>query len=257
MSGPVLHLPLDFEMREDVRRLVQRLKPALGEAAKPMAAAYFVRLWCDWGRAGVQWRSLDVPFQGVEHPWAKEAIAHMLEEFCDWKGATGDLVKIFMETGMVQIFQRGDLYGLVLNGFWELNAHLSPDFKTTQQKGGMAKAEKSRQADAEKMAAQQQLILEKQGALALDEALKVSPEEQKRAIAFVMSMDRACGLPVRGSVQYSPELLQTAVRIIRAYKRENIVLVERYLHKHRNNPEVIKIPDRVIENFDEVYRKAE
>lgn len=257
MAVQVLHLPLDFEMRDDVRRLVIRLKETAGEFAKPLAATYFVRLWADWGRSGVEWRSLDLPFQGVEHPWEKEAIAHMIEEFCDWRGRTGELLKIFMETGLVQTFQRGDLYGLLLNSFWEFNAHLAPGFKTVQQKGGLAKAEKTRQYEAEKMAAQQQLVLEKQGALKLDEALKVSPEEEKRAIAFIMSMDRACGVRVRNSIQYSAPLLQLAVAIIRAYPREKIMLVERYLYKNERNPEVVKIPDLVIQKFDEVYRKSE
>lgn len=257
MHALPLHLPLDFEMREDVRRLVQKLKPTAGDGARQLAAVYFIRLWCDWGRCGVRWRALDQPFQGVAHAWAEEPIAHILQDVCDWKGQAGDLMKLVMEAGIVQAIQDGDLWGLVLNDFWLLNAHFAPDFKTTQQKGGMAKAEKRRQLAAEEMATQQRTILERQGALSFSEEQKTSPEEQKKAIALIVRMDRACGQPVRSSSQYSAALLGMALLIIRTYKPDHITLVERYLVKHRDNHEVVKIPDRVIAGFDELFKRIE
>jgi hypothetical protein len=244
-------------MRDDLRRLAQRLRPTHGESAKAMASLYFVRLWCDWGRAGVQWRPLDNAFGGHVHRWDKEPIAYILEEFCEWKGETGELVKLWMEVGMLTMVQRGDLWGMTLNDFWTCNVHLSPDYKTTQQRGGLAKAERRRQADVDDMAAQQQRLLEAQGALVFSEALKVSEEEEKRAIAFLMRMDRACGAPVRHTSEYNGELLTKAVGIIRTYKNESIVMVERYLHKNRDNVEVVKIPNRVVANFDAYFGKAE
>lgn len=139
MQTAVLHLPLDFEMREDIRRLANRMrvlssenKLTTQEAAAPvaMATVYFVRLWSDWGRCGTDWRALKLPFAGDAHEWAKDDITFILEDFCGWKGAAGELVKLCVECGILLLHQRGDLWGLVLNDFWRYNEHLSPDFKS-------------------------------------------------------------------------------------------------------------------------------
>lgn len=257
MIQPVLHLPLDHELREDFRRLVQALKPIVGEAAKIHASCYFTRLWCDWGRCATEWRYLDMPYAGADHAWAKEPLAHMLEEFCEWKFETGSLIKLAVQSGVILLKQNGDIWGLVLNDFWKFNDHLSPDFKSQQQRGGMAKASKRRQAEAEAMAGQQLAVLEAQGQLKFDQEMKVSEDEQKRAVTFMMRMDRACCVPVRSSSQYSPNLLKQAVIIIRRYTNDQIAIVERYLYKNRGNPEVVKVADRVIAEFDAYFQRAE
>lgn len=252
MQPPLLHLPLDYEMRADLRMLAIKLG---GDESKMWAAVYFARLWCDWGRNGVEWRALDTPFSGDDHQWDKDTLTHIVEDVCGWRGDKGGLMKAAVASGVMIMQKKGDLWGVCLNEFWRHNAHLDPDYVSIQKRGGHAKAQKFAARQLEEMAGQQSKIL--QGQLELPPSKAVTPDEQKRAIGLIMRMDRACGLPVRASSLYSNDLVLLAVEVVRRYGSQQIGLVEAYLQKNRENLEVVKVPDRVIAEFDNYYAKAE
>lgn len=256
MQPPCLHLPLDFEMRADLRMLAMKFKAL--SLPKVWAVATFARVWSDWGREGVEWRPIDGPFAGDGHDWSKETLTFIIEEMCGWAETgqpAGELMKACLSAGVMVMVRRGDLWGVMLNEFWRSNAHLDPNFISIQKRGGLVKAAKFQQKQVDEMAGQQTKIL--QGQLELPVEVAASADEQKRAIGLVMRMDRACGLPVRASSQYTADLVVAAVKVIRRYGSQQVSLVETYLQKNRDNPEVVKVPDRIVVDFDAYYKKAE
>ena len=192
-----LHLPLDLDLREPVRRLGRRLRDP------ERAVLYVFRLWQDWGRCGMEFRPIQVQSEAFDpeaHPWAQEDLAFVIEEYCGWGDAPGDLIRACIACGLMSVERRGGLWGLVLTDFWQFNEHLSPSHKTIQQLGGLARHSKRQAAELEKSAGDQARILEMQRMLPL-EYQSATSDERKGAVLLLMRLDRACGLPVRKTTE--------------------------------------------------------
>lgn len=254
---PVLHIPIDFERREDVRRFCR----AIGDNDK--ALAYLFRLWTDWATAGCEFRELPEPLPiksaetfGVNTDWPQIELAHIIEDFCGWSGPEGELVTKALRSGVIKAERRqrngGECWGLVLNDFWTFNAHFSKQYKTMQQKGGIAKGARHAANEAKSAANHQVTLIEgrgKQFALPLDAA--VTSEEIKKCVGLIMLMDRACDKPMRKSSEYSQNepLMNTALYVVRNYQQHDIEKVYEYVIANRDNPRLGKIPERILEQF--------
>lgn len=81
----------------------------------------------------MDWRPLRLPFAGDPanlangtaedgHDWRNEEITFLIES----AGWSGGVIRAALGSGMLRIEKRGDVAGLVLNGFAELNEHLLP-----------------------------------------------------------------------------------------------------------------------------------
>ena len=254
---PHLHLPIDFELRDDVRTLVSRFRAdGLEQSAAAMRACVFsFRAWSDWARTGSDWRPLSRGDGVVD--WSRENLAALIEEFCGWDGERGKLVEQFLQVGMLALEHRGDLLGLRLLDFYSYNEHLDPGFRSVQSKGGHAKAEKARLRQAEQMAEQQVRLFENQGALPFGQD-QVAPEEQKKAISLIIRIDMACGRSVRSTAEYTEDrnLVRDALMMVRRYTPHEIQAVCTYLTKHRNNPAVEKDASRIVAGFSDLVGKA-
>jgi plasmid stability protein len=250
----VLHLPLDWERAPEIRLFAMRLASSHCEGMAPL---YYVRMWSEWGIAAVEWRPLriQIAHDYQTHAWDREDLTFLIEQYCGWKGGDGKLVVAAIEAGVLRIERRGDLSGLVLSNFWRLNEHLSPDYKTIQQKGGLAKFAKRQSDELQVMAAQQERIMEAQGRLWLPEAAATA-EERKAALALVMRLDRACGRSVRCSSEYDEELLNLALETVRKFTQDDIAQVEEFIFENRETPSVVKEPDRILMQFADLLERS-
>ena len=251
---PLLHLPLDFERREDVRRLGR----ALGN--QEMALNIALLIWLDWGRAGVEFRLLKFAPKQSGYPWKDDDLTFVIEDlFCgDGKGRVpGAIITKAIEATLLRTEQRGAVWGLVLNDFWRFNSHLSPSHRTIQQKGAIAKHSRKEARDLELAAAKQIELIRSQGHLVFESAV-ADADETKRSIALVMRFDRACDKPLRGTSDYTEQtsLMATALRVIRAHSNDDINRVCEYVIANRENPRLVKLPERLLEKFDDLLRKA-
>lgn len=258
MITPLLHLPLDFDRREDVRRF----RRACG--GEPMSLLWAVRLWVDWGTAGVEWRPITAAAttDPKQIAWSSEELTYIIEEFCEFtppdpSAPPGGLIAAALASGVMRLESRGERYGLVLNDFWRFNSHLSPQHRTIQQLGAAAKHAKRHLAEADASAEQQLRLLQAQGQLVFEHK-DATPEETKRALAVVMRLDRACGLPTRPSAAYVEEktLMAAALRVVRGYTAEEINRVCEFIMENRGNPRLVKLPDRILEKFGELLGKT-
>ena len=117
----------------------------------------------------MDWRPLRLPFAGDPanlangtaedgHDWRNEEITFLIES----AGWSGGVIRAALGSGMLRIEKRGDVAGLVLNGFAELNEHLLPGYR------GLAAAEaRRRKADGPAVRQQRHLMEVKNGELPL------------------------------------------------------------------------------------------
>jgi hypothetical protein len=254
---PLLHIPIDFELGDGVRRL------ALKVNSPDRALAIAFRLWSDWGRVAREWRPLDFASpEGSARNWDAEPLCHILEQYCQWGRQpgepAGELIPACLSAGILTIQRRGDIEGLVLANFWRCNEHLSPDHKTMQQRGGRAKAAMARMREAENLAVQQVRLFEvHQGDLPLVSEGDASQEELKRATALVMRLDVACDLPQRHTNDFGGQLMKDALVVVRAYTFEDVDCVCRFLLRHADNPEIVREPALILPCFGDLLRKAQ
>lgn len=250
---PLLHLPLDFERREDVRRF-RRL---LGNPDPDMALNVAVLLWLDWGRAGVEFRPLKfAPKPTGTYPWKDDDLTFVIEDFCGATSDPGFLITKAIEATLLRTEQRGVGWGLVLNDFWRYNSHLSPTHKTIQQRGNIAKNARREAKELASAAEKQSQLLQDQTIFAMD--IVANPEETKNSIALVMRLDRACGKPLRATSEYLAQkaLMTDALKVVRKYSNDDINRVTEYVIANRENPRLVKLTERLLEKFGELLGKA-
>lgn len=267
-----LHLPLDIELHQGVRRLAMSIYPNSSQSTLPsgsrpdrtlveigpdMALTIVVRVWLEWGRSGMEWRPLDQTFAGTEHAWDQESLCQLLETACGSRNVwSGQLIPLLAKCGVLSLKQKGDLWGLELSReFWEENAHLDPDYQTPQKRGGHAKAAIQEKKKLECMAEQQERIL--QTALELPEGKERDRDTDRKSISLIMRIYRACQMGIPGTADYTIPLLDVAQDILSRYKEEHILTVEKYLYRHREDVAVVKNPTMILKDFDTIYRAAE
>jgi hypothetical protein len=254
---PLLHIPIDFELLDGIRRLAIKL-------GSDRALAIAFRLWSDWARVGRDWRPLDFPVPSnctnAPKDWTQEPLSHILEQYCQWTregDRPGELIPLCLGAGILAVVKTGDIDGLTLGGFWRFNEHLSPLHKTMQQRGGKAKASMARMRETENLASKQVALFGvHQADLLLIEGGKATEEEIKRATALIMRLDVACDRPQRRTEDYGERLMQDALVVIRAYTFEDADTVCRFLLRNADNPEIVKEPALVLSSFSDFLRKA-
>ena len=225
------------------------------ESCAAMLCAY--QVWVEWGISTQEWR----PLRGVvsdfrEHDWEREDLTHSIEGFTVYRSKPGGLIICGLESGFITIELRQGISGLVLKGFWELNEHLDPNYRTIQQKGGAALAHKRRLKEIDKLAQQRQKLFQQQQALPFGPN-KPTVEEEKACYALIIRIDRACGKPVRQSTEYLTDILAAALRVVKEHTPEEINEVEAFLIHQRETTNSSQTPDRVLLTFDRFLEEAQ
>jgi hypothetical protein len=251
-----LHIPLDFERRESVRLFHKRLLEAR-DASFPQEIDYTVllalRIWIDWGGVGTDFRQLrhyclgDAP-KPVE--WEKEDLTYVIECAAMWKGAPTVLILAAVESGFIRIESRPDIVnaGLVLDGFYPLNEHLSPDYQSIQKRGGHAAAARRLAKQSVREAKQRAEIFEQQGRLPFG-AETASREEQEQSYALFIRLHRVCGLALPTGEKFTERAMRDALMVIRKFNEDQILEVETYLLASRDVANVVKVPEVILQNF--------
>jgi hypothetical protein len=214
----------------------------------------------EFAEVGMDWRPLRLPFGGdpEDHDWGQEEVTFLIESAADWKGAPGHLIRAGIGAGLLKIEKRGDVAGLVLNGFAEFNEHLLPGYVSMQKRGGLAAGEaRRRKADGPAARQQRQMIETKNGELPLVIRGEATTPEVEAAIQLIMQIDRACGHEVRRTSEYDDGLVTSAIGVTRAFTAEQIEAVLLTLAAGRDNPMVIKRADFILDHFGEYLRSTQ
>lgn len=247
-----LSLPLDFDRRETVRLLARKFSLVVDTpTATDRALVYALRIWMEWGASGKQLRPLQQKYGGdpAVHPWDRENISFVLEDAARWSGASGELVRDLITAGFLIVADHGGgRASLTLEGFWQCNEHLSPEFKTIQQRGAAARNVKRELDKLSELASERRKIFDGQGFLPFGSE-KPSEPEQEACYALFMRLHRECGLELPKTAEFTEENMRRALDVIRRFTPEEISTVEQWIIDHAQEVDFVKVPARILETF--------
>jgi hypothetical protein len=251
MAG-LLHIPLDFDRRETLRLLARKFSLTVDTpTATERALVYGLRIWMEWGASGKQLRPLTQKYQGdpTTHPWSRENITFVLEDAARWAGNSGDLISELLAVGFLIVADHGDgKASLTLEGFWALNEHLSPDYKTLQQRGGLARTKTRELEKLSALATERRKIFDTQGFLPFGSE-KPTESEQEASYALFMRLHRECGLELPKAEDFTEDNMSKALAVIRRFTPPEMATVEQWIVDHVGDVDFVKSPTRILETF--------
>lgn len=245
-----VHLPLDFERRASVRLLGHKLS-----APFDVTVAIALRIWMDWALSRTEFRPLKHRPQNDTVDWAKEDISYVIETAAYLQPNPGFLLQACLDAGFIRLEQRAETFGLVLDGFWDLNEHLSPDHKSMQQRGGLARHAYRMRDESAKAAEDRKKIFEKQGIFPFGNH-ETTEKEQELCYALLIRLYRICGLETAPQSSFTEATMVDALFVVRNFTLEQITKIEEWILDNRENPEVVKIPERILSGIGDYAAKA-
>lgn len=250
--GGLLHIPLDFDRRETLRLLARKFSLTVDTpTATERALVYGLRIWMEWGASGKQLRPLTQKYAGdpLTHPWDRENIAFVLEDAARYVGDSGNLIRELITVGFLVLADHGEgKASLTLEGFWSFNEHLSPDYKTLQQRGGAAR-NKSREVEKlSTLATERRKIFDAQGFLPFGSE-KPTEQEQEASYALFMRLHRECCLDLPKAEDFTEDNMRKALAVIRRFTPPEMATVEQWIVDHVGDVDFVKIPTRILETF--------
>lgn len=250
-----LKLPINFLHREEVRRFVL----AMGRrGASTRDASFFAfTIVLDFAGQAKDWRPLYSAPTG-EVDWSREELGAIIASGAGWTHeAPAPLMEAALESRLLALEVREGISGLVCPLFNEWNPHLLPGFQSMQKKGQIASQEAKRRKDDPLVARQHREIMQRQAVLDLGELGEdVTPAEIEAAIAFVMQIDRAGGLPVRKTGDYATWMLAAGVRLLRERAPKEVERLLAFLIEARIDPTVPKGAEAVLQHIDKLWERS-
>jgi hypothetical protein len=250
----VIKTPLDFQETLVFRRLADFLgsveQPRSHEAQPPQPdvikasyvyhsifrdLAYMAREGRDPGRVTVS----DVP---LFHKILARVTSEVEPLWASLVGQGDQPIRLFVPDGD----------DFLCRPFADRNTHLMPGFQSKEALGGHVKAHNNLSKSARTVDFQMSLNIGE--ALLRDaEGVPLPAEMVRRLKWFVPTLDNALELPFRHASQYSPDLVQNAVKVLMKYSDEMLERVTRYILKNRKHPALARRPtEEIVVIFDQV-----
>lgn len=255
-----MQLPLDFERRESLRLFGRKLveaDSAFDSVGFVLATA--LRIWLDFAQAAAEFRPLRNRAQNSTIDWATEDLTYVIEDSAKWAGNPGQLMVAAVDSGFIKIEHRAhgseEQVGIVLDGFWPLNEHLSPDFESIQKRGGKARQASRIREESERAAQDRNKIFEQQENFHFGN-IETTPAEREKAYGLFIRLHRVCGLDAPLGEQFEERAMVDALFIIRKFSDDQIAQLEEWLLSQRDNPEIVKMPARILEHIGKYMEQA-
>lgn len=255
----LLHLPLDFDRRETLRLLARKFSLAVDTpTATDRALVYGLRIWMEWGATGKQLRPLTQQYGGDPdtHPWARENITFVIEDAARYPGDSGALIRELLAVGFLIVADHGGgKASLTLEGFWQLNEHLSPDYRTLQQRGADARNRARELEKLSTLAAERRKVFEAQGVLPFGSETPTE-QEQEACYGLFMRLHRECGLDLPKAEDFTEDSMRTALDVIRRFTPLEQATVEQWIIDHVGDVDFVKNPLRIMQTFAVYLERA-
>ncbi len=220
----------------------------------PSAERVVEGLWAYWGSQQKVWQPLGSPVPDVlTVAWcAHDDTLQLIELGVGWSGHRGGLTYIALECGYLRIVKDGDVAGVELCGFGELNEHFRPNYKSGHQKGAAGAAEAKRRKHDGRLAEQQRELLEKQQSLQFE----ATREEVEGAVILIMQLDRLAGRKTRLTLEYEPKLVEQAVFVRRNFTPARIESMLAWLLHQRDDRTVLQGAEHVLGGWEQLIGRA-
>lgn len=229
---------------------IERAEGASAKSAETAWIATLLRLWLWWAEDGRGTR----PFLNAKSTLQSQTpdeLVLAIERAVQWNGTPGDFCRCAAQAGI--LVESAD--GLTLSDFSAHNPHLAPGYKTIQQRGQAIMIAKKKLKQIEKDAGRMHDHLLRSPELMFPSAAEATPEERRKSIALIMSLDAAAGRAVRSPAEYSasPSLLADALHVVRTFP-DQITPVQRHLLANRDKPHIARDAAFILAHFADYCR---
>lgn len=252
MNPSLFSIPVNLLQLDATRLFVRALARERVENAEQIAAMF----WVEFGSQQKIWRAFRRPLVDgavmAKGECAAEETLQLIELGVGWRGESGALASIAFESGYLRLEKRGDVAGVALAGFGEINPHFDPSYKSMQQRGAAASAEAKRKKHDGVQARQQRELIERQQSLPFD----ASKEELESALALIMQLDRIAARKPRLTKEYDSATIEKAVHVRRNYTPERVDNLLAWLLHKREDVSVVQGAEQVLSAWAEYVSRS-
>ena len=217
---------------------------------KKVGAYCAYRIWADFSTGSSDRRRLSKSLEnGAVARNDREVL--ILEEYCDWDGPRGDMVRAAVDSGFMVINDTGEFSELICSEFYPLNSKAA---LTMQQKGAYAKILKKANLETAQSSVSQMEIFERNS----HEVSKVelTSEQKTEAVKLIQIVGRVMHFkPLAGS-DWSASMVEGAADVCNRYLVDERETTLRWLMVHRGDSDIPKRVDLIIKKFDDYMKSA-
>lgn len=222
------------------------------EMSEDAARLALYLLWCDFANGGSDRRALRCEEDAPAGELAAEGQVALLEDFAGWTGGRGGFFRMAVEAGFLRMEPReGGGCDVVCHGFYPLNARLNRQGKSIQRMGGLARSVRSKQRDAEMLAARSLELWERRG-----DQFDLPEEHRRDALRLILELARVMALDSPADEVLRTGLLRKAHECQRTTDAEERQRVLMWLLAHRDDADVPKDVGRLLAMWDDLCSKS-
>lgn len=239
--------PVNFGRRDCDRLLSYAIQDA--DHTREEAFHFLWNIWMDFAMARTDRRNIGhLPVESSPH-------TRILEEYCGWKGRSGELVTLAIESGFMALEESEDTFWLVCTDFFPLNEELDVNRISAQKKGAYVRHARRAIKEGDAMAGDLFKIMEIRGQKGL---LDKFPEESRRhCVSIITSISRVLGLPSVTEGVLNDECLSMSYDIICHHDPDTIERVFMWLMANRAESSIPKREDLILRNFKSYIEKSQ
>lgn len=214
------------------------------------AALTLYRIWADYSTGGSDRRPL------ADEDLSKDRQVRVLESFCGWDGAPGDMVRLAVAAGFLRIeTQPSGNRALVCTGFYPINSNWNAKGNSFQRKGAFTRILTADLKSAMKSAEEREELWSRTGGGAF---AAIPAESRREALVFMNRVCRALKMPVPAdSVLAASGAFDLALAVLRDHESREVDSTLMWLLANRNGQDIPDRLDVVLREWKTFLAKAQ
>lgn len=242
----VICYPTSFLERNTDRSFLIEL--GVAGVSKPEAKLILYRIWADYGTSGSDRRPVN------PGDLSNDRQVLIIEQFCDWSGRRGDLVRMAIESGFLKLESGDGGAVLVCDGFYPINSAWSSTGRSFQRRGAYSKVLKKQQEEAVEMVKRQEELFQR---TASSHFTGMSAEERTAGRMLITGICRALGVNTPKDDVLDAGPMRMAVEIVKERDDAQVREVLLWMLSQRKSGTIpVDRIDAVLREWPEYVRKV-
>lgn len=236
--------PSSFLERPEDRSFLIELNFA--SVAKDAAKLILYRIWADFATGGSDRRQI------LAEDLQNDRQVRVLENFCEWTGTPGDLVRMAIGAGFL-VVEHSELGAmLVCKGFYPTNSAWNAKGRGFQKRGGLSRVLKVHGEKAEGDVEDMEKLWAKTG----NPFPEVDPDTRLEASRLIFRICRTLNLKTPTTTELQSGIMRMAIELVLAADEPQIKETLLWMLSRRNEPDMPKRLDVVLREWPSHAAKA-
>lgn len=230
--------PTSFLERPEDRSFLIELE--LARVPKDAARLILYRIWSDFATGGSDRRKIEV------ENLAEDRQVRVLENYCEWTGEPGDLVRMAIAAGFLTLIDGDSGKYLVCAGFYPINSAFNAKGRSFQRRGGLSRVLNAQSQAAQGDADDFEKLWERTGNPFQD----VPPEICRRAILLISNITRALGLKNPTNEELKTGIMRMAIENVQSTDEKAVSETLLWILSRRKDPDMVNARlDTILRTF--------